>query len=236
MSKAKELGAIMLFGEKYDKNVRMIQFGTSKELCGGTHVSYSGQIGVFKIISEVSISSGIRRIEALTGNKALEHLNETNSLVSDLVGLVKDKDVLRGVENLISHSKYLEKQLKSYKTNNLNTIKNDLLFSAKNINGFRYIAKRVDLGADELKSLSFSLRKEKNLFLVLGSVLNSKPILSIMLSDDLVKKGLNASNIIREISKEIDGGGGGQPFFATAGGSNPSGLEKALELSKIYIK
>ena len=233
---AEELGAMMLFGEKYEDKVRMIQFNDSKELCGGTHVSSTGEIGLFKILSEGSISSGIRRIEAITGLEAFNYLNKKEELVAELSTLVKSQDLIKGVHQLINDNKELEKRLKSFKQANSANLTQDLLKETVDIGGVRFIAQEVDMDAQELKTISFSLRKEENLALVLGAKSADKALLSVMLTDDLVEKGLDASVIIREIAKEINGGGGGQPFFATAGGSKPSGISKALLQSREFIQ
>ena len=233
---AEELGAMMLFGEKYEDKVRMIQFNDSKELCGGTHVSSTGEIGLFKILSEGSTSSGIRRIEAITGLDALNYLNKKEELVAELSTIVKNQDLIKGVHQLINDNKELEKRLKSFQQANSANLKQDLLEEAVDIGGVRFIAQEVDMDAQELKSISFSLRKEENLALVLGAKSGDKALLSVMLTDDLVEKGLDASVIIREIAQEINGGGGGQPFFATAGGSKPSGISKALLQSREFIQ
>jgi alanyl-tRNA synthetase len=232
LKKAEDLGAIMLFGEKYEDVVRMIQFGTSKELCGGTHVNATGEIGLFKILSEGSTSSGIRRIEATTGINALNYLNDKESLLNEIGSLVKNKDLKKGVEQLVAANKQLEKQIKELKKANAGNVKEELLKSAVDVNGVRFIAKEVAMEADDMKNVSFALRKEENLVMVLAAKVGAKALLTVMLTDDVVAKGFNAGAMIREIAKEIQGGGGGQPFFATAGGANPSGIAAALERAK----
>jgi len=232
LSKAEGLGAIMLFGEKYDDVVRMIQFNTSKELCGGTHVNATGEIGLFKILSEGSTSSGIRRIEAITGANALNYLNDKENLLNEIAGLVKNKDLKKGVEQLITSNKTLEKQIATLKKSNAGNVKDDLLSSAVEVNGVRFIAQQVEMEAEDMKNVSFALRKEENLAMVLAAKLGEKALLTVMLTDNIVAKGYNAGAIIRDIAKEIEGGGGGQPFFATAGGANPSGIAAALEKAK----
>ena len=234
--KAKDLGAIMLFGEKYEDVVRMIQIDTSKELCGGTHVNATGEIGLFKILSEASISSGIRRIEAITAVNALNSLNEKEELLKTIRALVKNKDLQRGVEQLISSNKQLEKQLKEFKKANAGNVKEELLKSATKVNGIRFIAQKVDMEADDMKNISFILRKEKNLAMVLAAKAKDKVLLTVMLTDNLVTKGLNAGTIITDIAKEIKGSGGGQPFFATAGGTNAAGIQAAFEKVKKLLE
>ena len=235
LSKAQELGAIMLFGEKYEDLVRMIQFDTSKELCGGTHVKATGEIGLFKILSEGSTSSGIRRIEATTAENALNYLNEKEILLNELGGIIKNKDLKAGVQQLVASNKQLEKQLVDLKKASAGNVKEELLKSAVELNGIKLIAKEVAMEAEDMKNVSFQLRKEKNLAMILASKIGDKALLSVMLTDDLLAKGMDAVVIIRQIAKEINGGGGGQPFFATAGGTNASGINNALNKAKEII-
>ena len=235
LTKAEDLGAIMLFGEKYEDVVRMIQFDSSKELCGGTHVSATGEIGLFKILSEGSTSSGIRRIEATTGMNAMAYLNDKETLLTEIAGIVKNKDLKKGVEQLISTNKTLEKQITTLKKANAGNIKEDLLKSAILVNGIRFVAQEVEMEAEDMKNVSFALRKEENLAMVLAAKVGEKALLTVMLTDDVVVKGYNAGAMIRDIAKEIQGGGGGQPFFATAGGVKPGGIVAALEKAKEII-
>jgi len=234
-SKAENMGAIMLFGEKYEDVVRMIQFDSSKEFCGGTHVAATGEIGLFKILSEGSTSSGIRRIEATTGVNAMAYLNNKEVLLSEIAAIVKNKDLKKGVEQLIVSNKQLEKQIATLKEANAGNVKEDLLKTAVVVNGVRLIAQQVQMDAEDMKNASFQLRKENNLAMVLASQEGEGALLTIMLTDDLVTKGLNAGTMIREIAKEIQGSGGGQPFFATAGGVNPAGISSALAKAKEII-
>ena len=235
LAKAEGMGAIMLFGEKYDDVVRMIQFNSSKELCGGTHVNATGEIGLFKILSEGSTSSGIRRIEATTGICAFAHLNNKEELLNEIAGIVKNKDLKMGVEQLITTNKFLEKQISALKKSNAGNVQEDLLKNAMEVNGVRFIAMEVLMEAEDMKNLSFALRKEKNLVMVLAAEVDKKALLTVMLTDDIVAKGYNAGAMIRVIAKEIEGGGGGQAFFATAGGVKPSGIVAALEKAKEII-
>jgi alanyl-tRNA synthetase len=235
LAKAEGMGAIMLFGEKYDDVVRMIQFNSSKELCGGTHVNATGEIGLFKILSEGSTSSGIRRIEATTGICAFAHLNNKEELLNEIAGIVKNKDLKIGVEQLITTNKILEKQISALKKSNAGNVQKDLLKDAIEVNGVRFIAKQVLMEAEDMKNVSFALRKEKNLVMVLAAKVDKKVLLTVMLTDDIVAKGYNAGAMIRDISKEIEGGGGGQAFFATAGGVKPGGIVAALEKAKEII-
>ena len=236
LSKAKDLGPIMLFGEKYDDVVRMIQFDTSKELCGGTHVHATGEIGLFKIFSEGSVSAGIRRIEAITGEHALNYLNEKENLLNELGILVKHKDLRVGIEQLVNSNKQLEKQLIAFKKVNIGSLKEDLLDSVVLVNGIRFVAKELEIESQDMKNVSFQLRKEENLVVLLASRVDSKALLSFMLTDDLFDKGMDARVMIKDIAKEINGSGGGQPFFATAGGSNPGGIKNAFSRAKEIIE
>jgi len=235
LAKAEGMGAIMLFGEKYDDVVRMIQFNSSKELCGGTHVNATGEIGLFKILSEGSTSSGIRRIEATTGICAFAHLNNKEELLNEIAGIVKNKDLKMGVEQLITTNKILEKQISALKKSNAGNVQEDLLKDAIEVNGVRFIAKEVLMEAEDMKNVSFALRKETNLVMVLAAKVDEKALLTVMLTDDIVAKGYNAGAMIRDISKEIEGGGGGQAFFATAGGVKQSGIVAALQKAKEII-
>ncbi|HXH19561.1 MAG TPA: DHHA1 domain-containing protein, partial [Chitinophagales bacterium] len=236
---AKKMGAMALFGEKYGDTVRVIRFGTSVELCGGTHVQSTGQIGVFKIISESAVAAGIRRIEALTGPKALEYLNQKIAELKKIEALVKNPNVVAGVENLVNENRALAREIEKMQSVISGSIKESLKQNVQRLNGINYIGSIVNLrSADALKDLSYQLKNEvKNLFLVLGANIDGKPHLAVMIDEMLVKeKNLHAGSIIRELAREIQGGGGGQPFFATAGGKNPEGLKKAVERARSFIE
>ena len=239
MEIAKQKGAIMLFGEKYGDSVRVIQFGNSIELCGGIHVSNSANIGNFKISSESSISSGIRRIEALCDDKADEVISNKLNEYEAISKLLKHpQELLSAVELLQSNNQLLQKKLDSYNLIRLKEVKKQLLSNLKELDSFSIIEDQLDLSADEMKQIIFEIKAEmKNLVVLLLSNQNNKPFISLMISEDLVKsKNWNAGLIIRELAKEIKGGGGGQPFFATAGGSDVNGLKsvtlKAREIFK----
>ena len=204
-------------------------------MCGGTHVKATGGIGLFKILSEGSTSSGIRRIEATTAENALNYLNEKEILLNELGGIIKNKDLKAGVQQLVASNKQLEKQLVDLKKANAGNVKEELLKSAVELNGIKLIAKEVEMDAEDMKNVSFHLRKEKNLAMILASKIGDKALLSVMLTDDLLAKGMDAVVIVRQIAKEINGGGGGQPFFATAVGTNASGINNALNKAKEII-
>ena len=239
MEIAKQKGAVMLFGEKYGDSVRVIQFGNSIELCGGIHVSNSANIGNFKISSESSISSGIRRIEALCDDKADEVINNKLKEFEAISKLLKyPQELLYAVELLQSNNQALQKKLDSYNSIRLKEVKKQLLSTRKELDSFSIIEDQLDLSADEMKKIIFEIKAEmKNLVVLLSSKQNNKPFISLMISEDLVKsKNWNASLIIRDLAKEINGGGGGQPFFATAGGSDVNGLKNVTLRSREIFK
>ena len=236
---AKKLGAMMLFGEKYGESVRVIKFGDSIELCGGTHVKATGNIGFFKIISEGAIAAGIRRIEAITGPRVEEYFNERLGILHRTNELLKNPvDVVKSLETLITENSSLQKQLEHLQKERNQQIAKKLAGNIQKINGLNFLAEKVVVdSAQSLKDLAFQLKSQMdNLCVVLASENDGKANLAVMIADNLIKeKNLNAGNIIREIAKEIDGGGGGQPFFATAGGKKPEGIEAALAKAKTLI-
>jgi alanyl-tRNA synthetase len=235
IEKAKTLGAMMLFGEKYGENVRVITFGSSRELCGGTHVKSTGQIGYFKITSESAVAAGVRRIEAITADAAEELINEQWLLVNELRGLLSAKDLKKSVEQLLADKGELVKRLEALEGEKTAAVKDSLKSDIRQANGMNVLVKQVDMpNAEQLKNLSFQLKNEvENLFCVLGTVIGGKPMLSVIISENLVKeKNLHAGNIVKELAKEVQGGGGGQPFYATAGGNNAGGLNAALEKAR----
>ncbi len=240
IGKAQEMGAMALFGEKYGDLVRVIKFGDSIELCGGTHVKATGQIGICKIISESSVAAGIRRIEAITAYEAEKHINTQLHLLKNITGLMKsNKTIFTDIKNLINERNSLTKQVEDFAKETLKIIKNSLKESVREDNGINVIIEKIDVGkADALKDIAFQLKGEvENLFMVLGAELEGKASIAIMISDNLVKeRDMHAGKIIREIAKEIQGGGGGQPFFATAGGKNPDGIQNALDKAKEFLK
>ena len=241
IAKAKESGAMMLFGEKYGETVRMITFdpGYSIELCGGCHVASTGSIGQFKITSETGISSGVRRIEALTAEKAEKYVNQKIHTLNEISELVKQPtNVTAGVSQLIEENKELKKQLKKLKNAAAGDLKGDLLKGKEEINGVSFIAKRLELSDSKaLKGLAYELENELNgpSFILFGFSEKGKAQLMLTISKPLVDRGLNAGNIIRELAKEIKGGGGGQPFFATAGGKDPKGIDAAIANASSFI-
>ena len=241
MSEAQKLGATALFGEKYGDKVRVIAFDKnySIELCGGTHVQATGQIGFFKIISEAAIAAGVRRIEAITAIKAEQYINSQLELISQLHETLKNpKDIVKSVSQLIEQNNLLQKQIEEFLKEKALGLKDDLSKKIEKIGEVNFLAEQVVLDAAGAKDLAYALKNEvEDLFLVLAYISEGKPGLAVMISENLVEtKKLNASNIVRELAKEINGGGGGQPFFATAGGKNAEGIEKALEKAKDFVK
>ncbi len=235
IDQAKALGAMALFGEKYGDFVRVIVFDPeySVELCGGTHVSATGQIGLFKFTSEGSVSTGVRRIEAVTSERALAMLNEQQAILDQLKELLKaPKDIVKAVESLLQERSHLQKKIEGFENEKVQQLKEQLLTKvSQTATGHSLIVERVDVpSADSLKQLAYDLKaKIDDLALVLGADVNGKPQLAVMLPDSLIQgKKLQAGQIVKELAREIKGGGGGQPFFATAGGSDASGLDAAL--------
>jgi len=241
IAEAQAQGATALFGEKYGDTVRVITFDKeySVELCGGTHVAATGQIGCFKITAESSVAAGVRRIEAITADKAEEYINQHIHLVEEAKTLLNNpKDLKKGIENLINEKEGLQKRLETLENAQVQQVKAELKTAFENINGVNFLSRRISINsADAIKNLAFALNKEvENIFLVLAAEVNEKPNITVIISEDLVKdKGYNAGKIIRELAQLIKGGGGGQPFYATAGGSDISGLDAVIEKAKKYV-
>mgnify|MGYP006073283843 CR=1 FL=1 len=237
LAKAKQMGAMALFGEKYGDTVRVIKFGDSIELCAGTHVNHTGEIGLFKLTSEGAVASGIRRIEAITSSKALQFYEDQFQENKELKLLIKNNNLLKGVHQLMDENQKLKKQIEKFSSQKAGDLKLDLLQKVVDINGVNFIGSEIELDNKSIKNLAFELtKKDEKLVLVLATKESEKVTLTVAISKGLVEqKGLHAGNIIREISKEINGGGGGQAFFATAGGKNPSGIESALKKAADFL-
>jgi alanyl-tRNA synthetase len=231
-----------LFGEKYGDYVRVITFDEtfSKELCGGTHIKSTGHIGFFKIIAESAVAAGVRRIEAITGVTAEVFINNQLKLVSQVRELLKNpKDVSKSIESLLEENNRLKKEIEKSVLEKSSGLKTELAQKAENINGINFIAQKVELpNADAIKNLAYNLKDiVSDLFLVLAANIDGKPNITVMIAENLVKdKGLHAGNIVKELAKEVKGGGGGQPFFATAGGSDLSGLDNVFVKAKSFIQ
>jgi alanyl-tRNA synthetase len=238
MEQAVDMGALAFFGEKYGDKVRVIRYGDSVELCGGTHVNATGQIGLVKIVSEGAIASGIRRIEAITATKAEEYVYNQEAIVTNLKALVKSPtEPLKAVQQLMDQNAEMRKQLEAFNHEKALKLKDELVGKVELINGINYLSIRINADANSAKDIAYAMRtKVENLFLVLGSESEGKATLSVLVSDELVaNRGMNAGTIVRELAKAIQGGGGGQPGFATAGGKNPAGLDEALALARKFV-
>lgn len=240
MEKAKEMGAIAMFGEKYGDLVRVIKFGESIELCGGTHVQATGQIGFFKILSESSVSAGVRRIEAITADKAEEYITNSFYIIREIEKMFKsNKNVMECVQTLLEENEGLKKETEKFAQESLKLAKERLKNEKMVYRDITFIVKNVGMTQAQVKDMAFQLKGEiDKLVFVAGGVSNDKPHLTILFSDSLVKEfGLNAGQLVREVAQEIKGGGGGQPFFATAGGSDAEGVERAIEkANKIILR
>ncbi len=232
IEKAKELGAIALFGEKYGDEVRVVQFGSSIEFCGGTHVSSTGKIGMVKILSESSVAAGVRRIEAVTGEKVEEMLDTIQDTLADLRQLFNNAPDLKvAIRKYIEENAGLKKQMEGFMKEKEAMVKARLLDNMKEVHGVKVVKAVLPMAADSVKNIAFQLRSEvpSGLFVAIGSVHEGKPMLTVSVSEDLVASGINAGKLVREAAKLIQGGGGGQPHFATAGGKNPDGLSVAVD-------
>jgi alanyl-tRNA synthetase len=238
--KALDLGAVALFGEKYGDVVRAVKFGDSMELCGGTHVKATGEIGCFKIFSESSVAAGIRRIEAVTAEKAEELIESQFTVLKELQQMFKNPKNIKGnIQSVIEENAIMNKELISVRHNLMSIVIRDMEDDAEVVNGVKIMTKKVDpILAPVLRDFAFKLRKMhgNDMVAILGANVNGKPQLAVVLSDNIIKeKGLNASRIVREAAKYIKGGGGGQPFFAAAGGKDINGLENAINAAKTLV-
>jgi len=234
-NEALKKGAIALFGEKYGDKVRAIQFDQSIELCGGTHVSNTSEIWYFKIISETAVASGIRRIEAITGDAAIKYFEEQTQLIESIKNILKQtQEPLKAIQNIQNENTVLKKELISLSKMKLQVLKNELIKDFENISGIQFLAREVELNAKEIKEISFEIGLAiKNSIIVLGSIITGKPILSCYISKSIAEsRERDAIKIIKELGKYIDGSGGGQTFFATAGGKNLDGISGALRAAK----
>jgi len=239
MEKALEEGAMALFGEKYGDTVRAIRFGQSIELCGGTHVENTGDIWYFKIVSEGAVAAGIRRIEAITNDAVKGYFEDSNKAFTDIKSMLNNtKEPVKALQGLQDENADLKKQIETLLKEKAKNVKGDLKNELTEINGIQFLAKKLDLDAAGIKDVCFELGSQfNNLFLLFGAENDGKALLSCYISKELVsEKGLNAGQIVRELGKYIQGGGGGQPFFATAGGKNPEGIEEALKVAENYLK
>ena len=230
---AKKLGAIALFGEKYGDKVRVVRFGPSYEFCGGIHAKATGKIGFFKIISESSVAAGIRRIEAKTGKECEELLYQTEDILKAVRQFFNNAKDLQGViAKYIEEHDSMKKDIEQFQAQRVQALSQELVAKARTINGVTVITGKFDMMPNAAKDLVFKVRElhPESLLCVVGTVFDGKPLLNVMLSEDMVKDhGLNAGQLVREAAKLMQGGGGGQPHFASAGGKNPDGLSAAID-------
>ena len=237
IEEAKKLGAIALFGEKYGDKVRVVQFGNSIEFCGGVHASSTGRIGMFKIISESSIAAGVRRIEAITGEAVENMVASLQDTIGSLKALLPGASLEASVKKALDENAQLKKQLEEFQKEKAGQLKGNLIAQAKDINGIKVISAVISASAAMAKDLVFGIRGEMtaNTIVIIGSEEDGKPMLTVSVSEDLTSR-FNAGQMVREAAKYIQGGGGGQPHFATAGGKNPDGLHQAVDAILSTIK
>ena len=235
IEEAQAAGAMMLFGEKYGDKVRMIRFGESVELCGGTHVAATGQIGMFKIVAESAISAGVRRIEAVAGAVAEEKLYATEETLKEVQKSVGSPALLQTIKKMIDDNAELRKEIEGFRAEKAKALA-DRLGKLIAESDKKVLSKVVDMPVDMVKDAVYALRTANpEVAIVLGSREGGKPMLAVAVGDALVAKGVKAGDIVRTAAKEMQGGGGGQPFYATAGGKNPEGLEKAIAVAEELI-
>jgi alanyl-tRNA synthetase len=238
IEEAKSMGAMALFGEKYGEFVRVIQFGDSVELCGGTHVDNTNSIGLVKIQSESAVAAGIRRIEMITGSAAEAHYKEETALLNDIRILFKNpKDIIKSVQDLMESNSKIAKEVESLMKARSIQIKNGLMSEITEVGDLNILCKQISLDSNSVKDILFQLKGQVDRFIgIIGNTDGDKCGLSVIISDSLVEeKQWSAVQWIREAAPLIQGGGGGQPFFATAGGKNAAGLNEALTLIKRKI-
>jgi alanyl-tRNA synthetase len=237
IDEARKLGAMALFGEKYGEKVRVVKFGPSIELCGGTHTKRTGSIGMIKITAEASVAAGVRRIEALTGEKAEEYYDMQQDILNGIKSLFNNApNLVATITKEVSENAELKKKVEVFTQEKISIMAEKFANSAIDVNGTKVvkISRIADLNVEMARGISSILRNkfaEEKFMFVAGLINNNKPMLLIMISKPLVDAGLNATNIVKEAAKEIGGNGGGQPFLATAGGSKAEGIDKAIEVA-----
>lgn len=236
IAEAQKLGAMALFGEKYGEVVRVVKYADSVEFCGGTHVSATGNIGSFRIVAESAIAAGMRRIEAVTGIEAENYANALQDQIDALKDLMKNpKDMVAAIQKLMDENATLQKDIAKFHQEQAMAMKKT--FADKLARSGNFVVEKLDMDLNMLKDMLLSLRTENaDMAIVLGSTFGDKPSLLVVLGQNRVDAGKNASNIVRQAGKEMQGGGGGQPFFATAGGKNVAGVDKAMEVAKAIIE
>ena len=242
MAEAEAAGAIMLFGEKYGDKVRIVNFGPSTELCGGTHTSATGTIGMFKILSESAISAGVRRIEAVTGEAAEAVVYEAQDTISSIEQIVRSPKLVQAVEKMVENNTALNREVEEMRKEKVVALAQSIAAEATETNGVKLIKLTTNYSGEVLKDLAFAIRQRvsERLVMVVGNVFEGKPTLSVMLSDDMVAMGADAGATVREAAKLMNGGGGGQKHYATAGGKSVDGVEaamaKAIEMLMSNVK
>ncbi len=230
MEEANAMGAIALFGEKYGDKVRVVKFGDSVELCGGTHTSATGTLGVFKIMGESAISAGVRRIEAVTAERAEEVMYAVEDQIHNLAELVNNPKIEVAIKKMIENNETLQKEIEQLHKEQVDAMVEKIIAKRNADDKYFVVARQVPYASNMIKDLAYALRSRVNdIILVLGSVTDYKPMLAVMLGDDIVAKGVDAGAVVREAAKVMNGGGGGQKFFATAGGKNPDALQAAID-------
>ena len=229
IDEARTLGAMMLFGEKYGDRVRVVKYGDSVELCGGTHVSATGNIGLFKIVGESAISAGVRRIEAVTGGAAEQFVYGLEDLLRAVQKHLNNPSIEQAVRRLIEENAEMSHQIEQVTQERIAALTQAFAKAVVEEEGMHLIARQISANSDVIKGIAFGLRPMfADLVFVGGTTVGEKVSLTVMLGEEIVAQGINASQVIREAAKEINGGGGGQPFFATAGGKNADGLDNAI--------
>jgi alanyl-tRNA synthetase len=229
MKEAVAMGAMALFGEKYGNKVRVIKFGESVELCGGTHTSATGNIGYVRLLFESAIAAGVRRIEAVTGKYAEDFINQNLHLVEDLKLFFKSPNIMQALQKMAGENEKIRKEMESYAEERIQHFTEDIAKTVQVMDGYHVIFFQSQMLPEVMKRAAYNLRNHaENMVVVFGTTQEEKPTIIVALSDDLVAKGLSASTLVREVSPMIEGGGGGQPALATAGGKNCMGLEEAM--------
>ena len=238
IQEAKQMGAMALFGEKYGDSVRVIRFGESIELCGGTHVKSTGTIGMFKIINESAVAAGIRRIEAVTGEEFENYMYKLQDIMQQLRSFFESSpDLVKSIQKTVEENANLKKQVDDFKQQAAGDLYQTVKEKAENINGINYFEACLPVDADTMKDIAYRFRGEYNEFCFAGAnIVGDKVMLTVMLSDSMVEKGLDAGKIVREAAKFVKGGGGGQKFYATAGGKDKDGISNALNYIKEQVK
>ena len=231
MAEAEAAGAIMLFGEKYGDKVRIVNFGPSTELCGGTHTSATGTIGLFKIVSESAISAGVRRIEAVTGEAAEAMIYAAQDIIGSVEQIIRSPKIVQAIEKVVENNAALSREIEEMRKEKVASLAEHIATTTQPKEGIMLISRLTKFQSEVMKDLAFALRQkvESKLVMVVGNLFDSKPTINVMLSDDIVAAGVDAGAIVREAAKLINGGGGGQKHYATAGGKNPEGLQAAVD-------